>query len=116
MINMKTAKTMIAKAKALAIEKGIRVVQYQGNTIVGYALTDSELSAIYSFEGFLPKTQERHIKDACTIGICVRIGKLIYFVVGPEDAVALSDLSEEQRMRELKSEYGCRYIRVEVAA
>lgn len=113
---MKTAKTMIAKAKAVAIQKGIRVVQYQGKTIVGYALTDSEISAIYSFEGFLPKTQKRHIDDAISIGIAVRIGKLVYFYVSNDDAIAFSDLAEEQRMRELKSDYECRYIRTEVSA
>lgn len=113
---MKSAKTMLALAKANAIDKGIRIkVDDHGKKMIGFAFSLGEITTLYQMDGFTTKTMRRHIDTWAQLGLVVPAGNIWFVKLSSEDVNAITELDNERRDNEQRGVDGCYYIAEAVA-
>lgn len=107
---MKSAKSMLALAKANAISKGIRAVDFGGRTYIGYLFTLAEISDLYRIEGFLHRTVHKHVEAWVETKQVIPVGKVYFVLLSQDDVEQKADLVEEKGMRDRSGDLDCVYI------
>ncbi len=103
---MKSAKGMLAIAKAIAISSGIRSLNDQGK-LCGYGLKIDELNKIYAREGFpVHKPNYTVVNDHITTwkiaGQAVQKGDMIFFFL---DSGSFSDYQAHMKLQEYANDH-----------
>lgn len=100
---MKSNRTMLSLAKAIAYEKEIQEISVNDDfSIVGYAVTIGELSKLYKENGFTsPTICHRHIKIWKDLGLVKTYYNDVIIVIVPEatDYEQITDLTLIQKDR-----------------
>lgn len=107
---MKSAKSMLALAKANAISKGIRAVDFGGRTYIGYLFTSAEISDLYRIEGFLHRTMHKHVEAWVETKQVIPVGKVYFVLLSQDDVEQKADLVEERSMRSRNGDLDCVYV------